>query len=62
MRWAGRAVLYGRRSASVHDSVRPLCFVVFRERMLTPAPRDYDLVVRQEPKQARMCGVGGKGL
>ncbi|XP_006455897.1 hypothetical protein AGABI2DRAFT_121811 [Agaricus bisporus var. bisporus H97] len=21
---------------------------------------DYDLVVRQEPKQARMCGVGGK--
>ncbi|EKM76255.1 hypothetical protein AGABI1DRAFT_144390 [Agaricus bisporus var. burnettii JB137-S8] len=28
--------------------------------MLTPAPRDYDLVVRQEPKQARMCGVGGK--
>ncbi len=23
--------------------------------------REYDLVVRQEPKQARMCGVGGKG-
>jgi hypothetical protein len=23
--------------------------------------RIYDLVMRQEPKQARMCGVGGKG-
>jgi len=23
--------------------------------------RIYELVVRQEPKQARMCGVGGKG-
>ena len=23
--------------------------------------RDYELTVRQEPKQARMCGVGGKG-
>lgn len=23
--------------------------------------RSYELVVRQEPKQARMCGVGGKG-
>jgi hypothetical protein len=22
-------------------------------------PREYDLTVRQEPKQARMCGVGG---
>jgi hypothetical protein len=21
--------------------------------------RDYDLIVRQQPKQARMCGVGG---
>ena len=25
-------------------------------------PRIYELVVRQEPKQARMCGVGGKGI
>jgi hypothetical protein len=24
--------------------------------------RIYELVVRQEPKQARMCGVGGKGI
>ena len=24
--------------------------------------REYELTVRQEPKQARMCGVGGKGL
>ena len=24
--------------------------------------REYDLVVRQEPKQARMCGVGTKGV
>lgn len=24
-------------------------------------PREYELIVRQEPKQARMCGVGGKG-
>jgi hypothetical protein len=24
------------------------------------ARRDYELTVRQEPKQARMCGVGGK--
>jgi len=24
--------------------------------------RIYELVVRQEPKQARMCGVGGKGM
>jgi hypothetical protein len=24
--------------------------------------RIYELVVRQEPKQARMCGVGGKGV
>lgn len=23
--------------------------------------REYELTVRQEPKQARMCGVGGKG-
>lgn len=23
--------------------------------------RVYELIVRQEPKQARMCGVGGKG-
>lgn len=23
--------------------------------------RIYELIVRQEPKQARMCGVGGKG-
>ena len=23
--------------------------------------REYQLTVRQEPKQARMCGVGGKG-
>ena len=23
--------------------------------------REYELIVRQEPKQARMCGVGGKG-
>ncbi|KZS89473.1 hypothetical protein SISNIDRAFT_475695 [Sistotremastrum niveocremeum HHB9708] len=23
--------------------------------------RDYELTVRQEPKQARMCGIGGKG-
>ena len=23
--------------------------------------REYDLIVRQEPKQARMCGVGTKG-
>jgi hypothetical protein len=23
--------------------------------------REYILTVRQEPKQARMCGVGGKG-
>ncbi|KAI0341168.1 hypothetical protein BDW22DRAFT_333781 [Trametopsis cervina] len=22
---------------------------------------EYELIVRQEPKQARMCGVGGKG-
>jgi hypothetical protein len=30
--------------------------------MLISSPsRVYDLVVRQEPKQARMCGVGGKG-
>ena len=26
-----------------------------------PPDREYDLVMRQEPKQARMCGVGGKG-
>ena len=25
-----------------------------------PASREYELTVRQEPKQARMCGVGGK--
>ena len=24
--------------------------------------REYVLTMRQEPKQARMCGVGGKGL
>lgn len=24
--------------------------------------REYELTVRQEPKQARMCGVGGKPL
>lgn len=24
--------------------------------------RIYELIVRQEPKQARMCGVGGKGV
>ncbi|KDN35526.1 hypothetical protein RSAG8_11521, partial [Rhizoctonia solani AG-8 WAC10335] len=24
------------------------------------APGQYDLIVRQQPKQARMCGVGGK--
>ncbi|KAI1781566.1 hypothetical protein LXA43DRAFT_1056050 [Ganoderma leucocontextum] len=24
-------------------------------------PREYELTMRQEPKQARMCGVGGKG-
>lgn len=24
--------------------------------------RQYELTVRQEPKQARMCGIGGKGL
>lgn len=23
--------------------------------------RQYELTVRQEPKQARMCGIGGKG-
>ena len=29
--------------------------------MATAAPRrEYELTVRQEPKQARMCGVGGK--
>jgi len=26
-----------------------------------PSDRIYELVMRQEPKQARMCGVGGKG-
>jgi len=30
------------------------------DRSIT-ALREYELVVRQEPKQARMCGVGGKG-
>ena len=25
-----------------------------------PTRREYQLTVRQEPKQARMCGVGGK--
>ena len=25
-------------------------------------PREYELTVRQEPKQARMCGVGGKPI
>lgn len=25
-----------------------------------PSSREYELIVRQEPKQARMCGVGGK--
>ena len=24
--------------------------------------REYELIVRQEPKQARMCGVGSKGM
>lgn len=24
--------------------------------------REYELTVRQEPKQARMCGVGTKGV
>ncbi|KAG6843724.1 hypothetical protein H0H87_001252 [Tephrocybe sp. NHM501043] len=28
--------------------------------MLIPTSREYHLTVRQEPKQARMCGVGGK--
>jgi hypothetical protein len=28
--------------------------------MATPPRREYELTVRQEPKQARMCGVGGK--
>lgn len=23
--------------------------------------REYELIVRQEPKQARMCGIGTKG-
>ncbi|KAJ3914542.1 hypothetical protein F5877DRAFT_92676 [Lentinula edodes] len=26
-----------------------------------PKGLEYELTVRQEPKQARMCGVGGKG-
>ncbi len=33
--------------------------------MAHPRPldrREYELTVRQEPKEARMCGVGGKGL
>lgn len=28
--------------------------------MATPHRREYELTVRQEPKQARMCGVGGE--
>lgn len=33
-----------------------------RDPLMTSIPtrREYELTVRQEPKQARMCGVGGK--
>ncbi len=33
------------------------------DRDALPHPnREYELSVRQQPKQARMCGIGGKGL
>ena len=30
-----------------------------QQQHVAAAPREYELSVRQQPKQARMCGVGG---
>ena len=51
-------------------SVSLPCLLLFHSQMPSFHPcsynhdhrRIYELVVRQEPKQARMCGVGGKGI
>lgn len=43
-------------------SLPPSSLFSFPSSSLTMSvDREYELTVRQEPKQARMCGIGGKG-